>query len=76
MGIIYLTEEQAMAHLCIGKERFDDAIKRKPIKAYRRGETKVYKQSDLDTLTWDDLMEPIDPDGDEGTLFESEVSRW
>lgn len=73
MKVILLTEEKAAEHIYINLERFKDLAISKHLKAYKRGGVACYKQGDLDKLTWNDIMGPIDPDGDEGAMFDMEV---
>jgi len=73
MKVILLTEEKAAEYISINLERFKDLARCKRLKTYKRGDVGCYKQEDLDKLTWDDIMGPIDPDGDEGEMFDLEV---
>jgi hypothetical protein len=74
-GTIYLNTQEAIDRLSISSERFEEIRKTKAIKKYRIKETDSYKRSELDALTWNDLMGPISED--EGVLFDMEVSgRW
>lgn len=73
MKVILLTEGNAADRISINLERFRDLARCKPLKAYKRGGVACYKQEDLDKLAWNDIMGPIDPDGDEGEMFDMEV---
>jgi hypothetical protein len=78
MGIVYLVEQEVIDWLSINKEIFDALLKNNRLKRYRRGneETPYYKQSDLSSLTFNDLMGPLDSEGDEGVTFDVEVDAW
>jgi len=73
--IAYLTEEEAINLLHTSRETFEQIVKNKLLKKYRRdkGDTPYYSLNDLNKLTWNDIMGPIDPDGDEGEIFDMEV---
>lgn len=73
MKVRLLTEEKAAEHISINLERFQDLARCKHLKAYKRDDVRCYKQEDLEKLTWNDIMGPIDPDGDEGEMFDMEV---
>lgn len=73
MKVILLTEEKAAEYISINLERFKDLVRCKRLKAYKRDGVGCYKQEDLEKLTWNDIMGPIDPDGDEGEMFDLEV---
>jgi hypothetical protein len=73
--VAYLTEEESINLLHTNQEAFDRILKNKLLKKYRRGkgDTPYYRLNDLNKLTWNDIMGPIDPDGDEGAMFDMEV---
>lgn len=73
MKVRLLTEDKAAECISVDIERFRDLARCKQLKAYKRGDVSCYKQEDLDKITWNDIMGTVDPDGDEGEMFDMEV---